>query len=334
MRLTRRGFALGLSAFAMTRVVSGSEESSRSARLHVPRYGPALTTDGRQAILSGGAPIGAENKDDHVYSSLLSLVESIDPQSLEQKFVANAVYARANHAAIWLDNQLWLLGGRTHLADERRLAFETERVDIKTQAIWRGPDLPTGLIHLSAVVFEKSIFVFGGVYRDESSGQSTASSRVYECAPPYDSWQMRAPMPVALGNCGVTIVGKQIFLIGGYDRTKPHAITQIFDPSSDSWSVGPPPPIPLSAHAVAAIDSHIYTFGDYQNQASILGFSVESGRWRALQLPFTPRRHVRAVTVGDYVVVAGGNTSSYAPASDAVESFPIAALDNAFRAAS
>ena len=330
MRLTRRVFTLGLGALAMTRA-SGSAERSRSARLHVPRYAPALATDGTQAILSGGAPIGAENQDDHVYSNLLGLVEGIDPGSLAQKFIANAVYPRANHASVWLDNQLWLLGGRTRIAEERRLAFETERVDLQTQAIWRGPDLPTGLIHLSAVVFDQSIFVIGGIYRHESSGDSTVSPRVYECAPPYERWQTRARMPVALGNCGAVVVGSQIVVIGGYDREKAHAVTQIFDPARDSWSAGPPPPMPLSAHAAAAVDGRVYVFGDYTNQSSILGLAVESGEWRSLQLPFTPRRHVRAVTVGDSVVVAGGNQSSFAPASDAVESFPAAALDTAFR---
>ncbi len=332
MHLTRRVFALGLGALAFTRV-SGADQGPHRAKLHVPRYGPALTTNGDIAILTGGSPIGAENQDDHVYSSLLGLVEGIDPETLEQTFIANAVYPRANHACVWLDNQLWVLGGRTNIANERRLAFETERIDLETQAIWRGPDLPTGLIHLSAVVFEKSVFVIGGILRHQSSGESTVSAHVYECAPPYERWQTRAPMPIALSNCGAVVVGKQIVVIGGYDRSRAHAVTQIFDPGRDSWNMGPPPPIPLSAHAAAAVDGRIYTFGDYTNQSSILGLAVESGQWQSLQLPFTPRRHVRAVTVGDYVVVAGGNQTSYAPASDAVESFPASALDAAFRSA-
>ncbi|MDJ0940502.1 MAG: hypothetical protein QNJ00_12140 [Woeseiaceae bacterium] len=332
MHLTRRTFALGLGALAFTRAI-GAEQGPRRAKLHVPRYGPALATNGEIAILSGGAPIGAENQDDHVYSNLLGLVEGIDPRSLKQKFIANAVYPRANHAAVWVDSQLWLLGGRTRIADQPRLAFETERVDLQTQAIWRGPDLPTGLIHLSAVVFDKSIFVFGGIYRSESSGESTVSAQVYECAPPYERWQTRAPMPVALSNCGAVVVGKEIVVVGGYDRTKAHAVTQVFDPGRDSWSAGPPPPIPLSAHAAAAVDGRVYTFGDYTNQSSVLGLAVESGKWRSLQLPFTPRRHVRAVTVGDNVVVAGGNQTSYAPALDAVESFPASVLDSAFGSA-
>ncbi len=332
MPLTRRAFALGLGALPLTPALSSDRESHR-AKLHVPRYGPALTTDGKRALLSGGAPIGAENQDDHVYSSLLGLVEGIDPLSLEQTFLANAVFPRANHAAVWLDEKLWLLGGRTRIGEERRLAFETERIDLRTQAIWRGPDLPTGLIHLSAVSYDGSVFVFGGIYREDATGESVVSASVYECAPPYSGWRERAPMPVALSNCAAVVVGRHIVVVGGYDRLKAHAITQLFDPAADTWSPGPPPPIPLSAHAAAATNGRVYTFGDYTNQSSILGLSFESGEWRALQVPFTPRRHVRAVATGDTIVVAGGNQTSYAPASDAVESFPAALLDSAFQVA-
>ncbi len=289
-----------------------------------------MATDGNTAILSGGAPIGAENRADHVYSSLLSLVEGIDPASLQQQFLANGIYPRANHASVWLNQQLWLLGGRTRIAAEPRLAYETERIDLETQAIWRGPDLPTGLIHLCAVVYGQSVFVFGGIYRQAESNESSVSDRVYECAPPYDRWRQRSPMPIGLGNCGAAVVGNRVFLVGGYDRVKAHAVTQVYDLRQDSWSEGPPPPIPLSAHAAAAVDRRIYTFGDYQNQSSLFGLDIDSGEWRALQLPFTPRRHVRAVTVDDKVVVAGGNQTSYAPAVDAVESFPVGALDDAF----
>ena len=86
----------------MTGAAKAAERVS-SARLHIPRYGPALTTDGQSAILTGGAPIGAENNDDHFYSSLLGTVESIDPETLRQEFRANGLFVRANHAAVWLD---------------------------------------------------------------------------------------------------------------------------------------------------------------------------------------------------------------------------------------
>lgn len=331
MTLTRRAFGLGLGAVAVTSLARASEPVQR-ARLHVPRYGPALATDGTTAILAGGAPIGAENQDDHVYSNLLSLVESIDPRTLDQVFRANAIFPRANHAAIWVDGQLWLLGGRTRIGEERRLAFETERIDLEEQAIWRGPDLSVGLIHLAAVVVGKSVFVFGGVRRDNESRSSVATAEVYECAPPYTSWEARSPMPVALGNGAAVVVGNKVYVIGGYDQSQAQAITQIYDPDRDTWSAGPPPPAPLSAHAAAALDGHIYTFGDYQNQASTFALSLESGTWRTLELPFSPRRHVRAVAVGKRIVVAGGNQTSYAPASDVVESFPAEVLSSALSA--
>ena len=331
-RLTRRTFSIGLGALAIAGVAPAGQNSS-SGSLHIPRYGPALATDGRSAILSGGAPIGAENNDEHYYSSLLGIVESIDPLSLRQHFLANALFVRANHAAVWLDERLWLLGGRTRIGAEGRLAAETERIDLQTQAIWRGPDLPRALIHLSAVTFGNSVFVFGGVYRDRDTQTSAVSEKVYECAPPYSEWQERAPMQVALGNCAAVASGDSIHVIGGYDRAKAHALTQVFDPQGNSWRLGPPPPLPLSAHGAAAHNGRIFSFGDYANQSTVLGLDIRSGTWRSLDVPFTPRRHVRAVTVGDTVIVAGGNQSSYAPATDALEAFPAGLLHDAFDAA-
>lgn len=329
MLLTRRAFAgaLGLGTVALAGPVAGERSAVARGRLHVRRYGPAITTDGRTAILSGGAPIGAGRVDEHYHSSLLGIVETIDPLTLEQRFVANGLFPRANHAAVWLDDRLWLLGGRTRLGTENRLVAETERIDLETEAIWRGPDLPVALINLMAVTYRESVFVFGGVLRDPDSGQSSVSDRVFECAPPYGEWRERAPMLRALGNCAAVTVDDRIFLIGGYDRAEAHAVTQIYDPAADAWSYGPPPPRVLSAHAGAAIGGRIYTFGDYTEQSSLLALDLASGEWRSLALPFTPRRHVRAVTVGDRVVVAGGNQSSHAPASDAVESYPLGELE-------
>ena len=62
----------------------------------------------------------------------------------------------------------------------------------------------------------------------------------------------------------------------------------------------------------------------------MLALDPKSGKWHSLTLPFTPRRHVRAVAVGDRIVVAGGNQSSLAPASDAVESYSQSLLEAGF----
>ncbi len=332
MRLTRRAFAgaLGIGAVALAGPVAGQGSAAARGRLHIRRYAPAIATDGTDAILSGGAPIGAGRVDEHYHSSLLGVVETIDPLTLEQRFVANGLFPRANHASVWLDDRLWLLGGRTRLGTENRLVAETERIDLETEAIWRGPDLPVALINLMAVTHRGSVFVFGGDFRNPEARRSTVSDRVFECAPPYTEWRERAPMRRALGNCAAVTVGDRVFLIGGYDRAEAHAVTQIYDPAADAWSYGPPPPRVLSAHAGAAIGGRIYTFGDYTEQSSLLALDLASGEWRPLALPFTPRRHVRAVTVGDRVVVAGGNQSSLAPASAAVESYSRSRLEAAF----
>ncbi|WP_209347844.1 hypothetical protein [Pontixanthobacter sp. CEM42] len=332
MRFTRRSLGKALTA---TAVLAGSNSALAATghtqgHLHIPRYGPAICSDGTQAILSGGAPVGAARTEDHFYSSLLGIIETIDPASLDQNFVANAIFVRANHASVWANGQIWLLGGRTRDGTDGRLVSETERIDPKTQAIWRGPDLPTPLIHLSAVTFGQSIFAFGGVFRDPETRRSIASSQIYECAPPYDRWISRTPMPLALGNAAAVTIGNRIFLIGGYDQEKAHAIVQIYDPVRDLWSLGNPPPMPLSAHAATGSGSRIFVFGDYANQSSVLGFDTLDKKWRTLDAPFTPRRHVRATTVSKRIVVAGGNQSSVAPATHAVESFSVDLLNTQF----
>ena len=133
-----------------------------------------------------------------------------------------------------------------------------------------------------------------------------------------------------MSNCPAVVAGDEIYLLGGYDRVEAHATTQVYDPRKNSWRPGPPAPLPLSAHGAAALDGRIYSFGDYANQSTVLGLDLASGEWRSLSVPFTPRRHVRAVAVGDKIVVAGGNQSSLAPAVDALESFPLSVLENAY----
>lgn len=333
MGVTRRAFtqALGLTPLMMAGSAN-AVDTIVTGKLHIRRYGPALTTDGNHAIITGGAPIGAENTDDHFYSSLLGIVESIDPVTLSQRFLANSLFPRANHAAVWLDGKLWLLGGRTRLGTKNRLLSETERIDLETQAIWRGPDLPIPLIHLSAVVFQKRLFVFGGITRLPESGKATASARVFECAPPYTQWQERSSMLAPLGNCTTVVSNKKIYVIGGYDRSKALALTQVFDPSKNTFSLAAPSPRPLSAHGTAAMGNTLVSFGDYECQSSLLAYDVVSNQWQSITLPFTPRRHVRATTVEDRVIVAGGNQSSFAPATDAIESYSIETLRTAIKA--
>lgn len=321
-----------MSLTAVSTVANASSPASESLRntLYIPRYAPSLTTDGVRALISGGAPIGAGQTKEHTYSGVMSVVEAISPDTLEQKFLANAIFPRANHGSVWLNGQLWLLGGRTQLGEDRRLAAEVERIDLRTQVIWRGPDLPLALIDLSAVTKGQSVFVFGGINRDAEATVSKASNSVFECAPPYEKWIERANMPVAVGSMASVVVGKKIYLVGGFDRQNAHAITQIFDPDTNAWSIGPPPPWPLSAHAGAGDENRLFLFGDYREQASVLGFNVSSGEWRVLTVPFTPRRHVRAVRVKDRIIVAGGNQSSLAPATDVLEAFSLDFLNRAF----
>ncbi|WP_262696436.1 Kelch repeat-containing protein [Kordiimonas aquimaris] len=333
MKITRRTLGKYVTASAATSVAYSPRIASQETlhrTLYIPRYAPALTTDGKRVLLSGGAPIGAGRMEDHTHSGVMSVVEAIDPITLAQTFLANAAFPRANHAAVWMNGQLWLLGGRTQLGDERRIAAEVERINLATQAIWRGPDLPLALIDLSAVTLGRSIFVFGGIYRDVRSNSSKPSSRVFECAPPYEAWVERTNMPVAVGNMATITAGAKIYLVGGFDRQRSLAITQVFEPSTNSWSIGPPPPRPLSAHAGAGDERRLFLFGDYQEQTSVLGFDISSGNWRDLKIPFTPRRHVRAVKLRDRIVVAGGNQSSLAPATNVLETFHRSILNNAF----
>lgn len=253
MRLTRRAFGGALSASAVLASSSPAIVATghRKGRLHLPRYGPAICNDGTRAIISGGAPVGAGRAEEHFYSSLFGVVEAIHPVALDQQSLANAIFHRANHASVWMDGRIWLLGGRTREGTDGRLVSETERVDPETRAIWRGPDLPVPLIHLSAVTLGSSIFVFGGVFRPAEAPRSQASAKVWECAPPYDRWEPRASMPTAVGNAAAVVVQDRVVLIGGYDQERALAITQVYDPKSDEWTVGIPPPIPLSAHAAA-----------------------------------------------------------------------------------
>lgn len=315
---------------ALTRIPPNAAQGYLQGRLHIPRYGPAVCSDGARAIISGGAPVGAPRKDEHFWSSLLGLVEAVDPTTLDQHFLANAIFHRANHASVFVDGQVWLLGGRTREGTKGRLVSETERVDPATQAIWRGPDLPLPLIHLCAVTVGASVFVLGGSTLRSGAARREPVDHIWECAPPYKTWTARTPMPMALSNSAAVVMAGRIFALGGYDERRAHPITQIYDPVADTWSLGPPAPIPLSAHAAASAGGRAFIFGDYSKQSSVLGFDAATGAWRPLSPPFTPRRHVRATRVGDRIVVAGGNQASSAPATDAVESYSIAELNVAF----
>ncbi|MEM7501864.1 MAG: kelch repeat-containing protein [Pseudomonadota bacterium] len=325
--LTRRTVlaSVGFGAMAGCAGVQPGGTGSRSGRLYVPRYAPALAVHNDSVYLSGGAPIGAEMREDHTYSRVLGLIERIDPLTLKQTFVANTVFARANHASVFVDGRLWLLGGRTNDAGKSRLLTETEQIDPVTQAIWRGPDLPIPLINPAAVVARQNVYVFGGVTLPEPGGP-VATAAAFRSAPPYTNWERLADMPVALGSASAHVIDDRIYLIGGFDRHEAYSVTQIFDSELGRWSIGPRAPYPLSAHAGSEFLNKIYVFGDYQRQSSVLELDCATARWRALNVPFTPRRHVRAAFAGNRFIVAGGNQNSFAPALDVIEAYAVAEL--------
>jgi N-acetylneuraminic acid mutarotase len=319
MDLSRRTL-LGAAPMTFATGAEGEAPGFRRGRLHVRRYAPALASAGDRVFLTGGAPIGKHVGEGHFYSGMLTLVEEIGPD-LGQQFVANALYPRANHISVVLDGQIWVLGGRTQHGGEAtdvRWLQETERFDMTTQAVWRGPDLPRPRMHLAGAVHGRNLYIFGG---SEVRSSSAFARTNYVLKPPYTEWRSIAPAPIGLANATATVIGDRIFLIGGFDGQASHAVTNVYDIATDAWTTAAPPH-GLSAHAAASVGHSIVTFGDYTHQAATLAFDTRTGVWRRTRIPFVPRRHVRACRAWNGVVVAGGNQSSEAPAVDAIEFYP------------
>jgi N-acetylneuraminic acid mutarotase len=137
---------------------------------------------------------------------------------------------------------------------------------------------------------------------------ATAASAAGASPPP--TWQRAAPLPDPRGEVAAAVVGGEIAVVGGFDRSGlDSARVDAYSPSRDAWRRLPDLPAPVDHAMAAAAGRRLYVIGGYGRsrapRRSAWALSP-AGRWRALPpLPAARAAGGAAILRGRLYVVGG-----------------------------
>ena len=166
-------------------------------------------------------------------SQYLSAVEYLDPTSLEWRRAPDMKYARVGLAAVYLENNFYVIGGYNQQSSEPQRSVERLAIE---SFIWEScaPLLVPRYGH-SACVCGGKIYVMGG---DHSGILIPFAERFDPCT---NSWERIPDMPLRVAASRAVCLDEKIFLFGGCDPSVPgdrasDAIL-MFDPETNRWSI-------------------------------------------------------------------------------------------------
>ncbi|MDZ7692971.1 MAG: kelch repeat-containing protein [Balneolaceae bacterium] len=237
---------------------------------------------------------------------------------------------RHENAFTNVDNKLYLLGGR----GERPVDI----YDPETGNWATGATPPLPMHHFQAVSHDGKIYVMGaltGGYPDEDP-----ISNVYIYDPASDSWNKGPEIPEdrRRGAAGAVVHNDKFYLVGGIQNG--HIDGHVrwfdsFDPQTGEWEHLPDAPRRRDHFQAAIVDGKLYAAGGRRSsQATGQTFQLtipevdvydfETGQWTPLSpagdLP-TERAGTTSISVGNNLVVIGGESGSQELAHDEVEAY-------------
>lgn len=193
---------------------------------------------------------------------------------------------RGAAAAVVLHGRIHLIGGASEPARERASVGWHEVYDPQTDK-WDAPRkaLPGARDHVGAVAFNGNIHIIGG--RFNTFEYNTDLHHVY--LPQQDTWELRAPLPVARSGHGLVIYRDRLFAMGGEagvirggQITQAQVFGQMesYDPATNSWQSHAPMTTPRHAVGATVLNDAIYVAGG----GVVTGGSVQSAVHEAFTL--------------------------------------------------
>ena len=162
------------------------------------------------------------------------------------------------------------------------------------------------------------IHLIGGAGEPSAERASVGWHEVYD--PKRDSWTTLKPLPGARDHAGVVMFGGAIHVIGGRFNTFEYntGLHHVYFVEPNTWEVRAPLPTPRSGHGLVAYRNRLFAMGGEGGiiaqgritQGKVFGqmesYDPKTDRWqRHMPMP-TPRHAVAAVSIGDWIYVAGG----------------------------
>jgi len=213
-------------------------------------------------------------------------------------------YERQEVSYVQLGGKLYLAGGGT-----RHQVYEPATDSWQDLA-----PLPERLDHIQGVALGGRIYYVGGLVNWPLPHAST----VFVYDPATDTFSRGAPMPRGRGAGGVAVFGARIYYAGGLNEGAAVPWLDVYDPVADRWSRLRDMPRARDHFQAVVVGGRLYAIGGRQVELGTElvendAYDFASNSWRTGLAPLpTPRGGFAAATVGDEIVVIGGEVAESA----------------------
>jgi uncharacterized protein (TIGR03437 family) len=231
------------------------------------------------------------------------------------------------HCTAGVGGNLYVVGGREESGTAPVNAVSA--FDPATRTWSEASPLPVATADAACASLDSRIFLFGG---------TTAAAAASDAAWVFDEmsgqWSELSRMPAALAGSAVAVAGREIWIINGTtDGLTATDRVLVFSPDSGTWREGPATTRGVYGASAAWLEGRIYLAGGRTapggplDVGSVLYHSqtmqvLAGGVWWAGLYPPLPAGGTAGAVVGDTWYLAGGDTSSDAPApTGIVQSF-------------
>lgn len=155
---------------------------------------------------------------------------------------------------------------------------------------------------------QEYLFIIGG------EGEGGVSGDVLRYDLPGNSWALREPKPLPVGEIQAVAIGGKIYVPGGRaaDGTISRAL-EVYDPQRNTWDRRADLPAPRSRYALAAVEGKLYLFGGWDGadfRAEVWSYSPEADSWTAQTSMPAPSADAGAAVIDGQVYLLGGANSS------------------------
>ena len=245
---------------------------------------------------------------------------------------SNKPVPRHENAFVQAGDKFYLLGGRG--------IKPVEIYDPATQSWSEGAPIPLEISHCQAVTYNGLIYLMGGLVGGWPS--ETPLSHIFIYNPLMDTWTVGPDIPPhrQRGAAGVVVHNDKIYLVCGI--VNGHTSGWVpwldeYDPATNEWKELPDAPRSRDHVQAAVANNQLVVAGGRRSgymgqglEATVVETDVYdfgSGKWRTLPSPGgdipTQRAGCTAVSVGNEIIVIGGESGSQVPAHSEVEALNI-----------
>jgi len=191
-----------------------------------------------------------------------------------------------------------------------RTSAAVQRLNLATGRWGDSRPMPEALNHMNAVSYGGDLYVVGG-YSQPSDTSAGAVHDFWRFDPSGNRWSPMPPAPLPRAAAGAAVLGHRLYVAGGRSDTLTTISTlAVFDFDTGRWSLGPSLHHAREHVAAAAADGAVWLLGGRAlgegNFNDVERYRPGSASW--VQMPPMPvaRSGFQAVTVGDRIVVVGG----------------------------